>query len=405
MSDLDVRSTAPEEYRIAADAMRAALMYGPVSDEEWERVAVGWDGQLSLSAWDGDRCVGHAGAFRVDTRVPGGAWLRTAAVTRIGILPTHTRRGLLTRLLPQLLRDARADGIPLASLRATEAVIYPRFGFGVAGESTDVQLDCRRARPIRNVAPGSYRILARGEILDVLPPLYERVAVRAGAITRTPFFWNRYLGDALRGEKASFVVVHTGTDGIDDGYAHYTVKWGDGTFSEAEGEGEVHDLFGATPSVELALWDYLTSVDLVRSYRIDERPEDDVLRWAANDPRCVIVKERYDEQWVRLLDVEVALAARTYRPAARPVTIAVIDPLFGDNTDTFEVSASGARRLGRGAPADLEVEVATISAAYMGATSWSELAAAGRVNGSPDAVAAADDLFPHRPRAWCGSFF
>jgi predicted acetyltransferase len=406
MAEIDVRITAPDESRSAADTMRAALLTGPASDEDWERAAAGWgQDHLSISAWDGTRCVGHAGAFRLDTIVPGGARLGTAAVTRIGILPTHTRQGLLTRMLTRLLRDARDEGRPFASLRASEAVIYGRFGFGVAGESTSVTVDSRRARPIRNAAPGSFRILTRGELLAVLPPLYDRVATRTGVISRTMFLWDRYLEDALRGDKGSHVVVHTAVDGTDDGFAHYAVKWNEISFTEAVGIGEVHDLWGATPEVELALWDYLTGIDLVRSYKVDERPPDDVLRWAANDRRCVAVKDRFDEQWVRLLDVEVALAARTYRPSAEVVTIAVTDPLFEDNSDTFEVSATGVRRLGRGTAADLEAEIGTVSAAYMGSTSWAVLAAAGRVDGSAEAVARADDLFTHRPGAWCGSFF
>ncbi len=405
MADIDVRPTAPEEYRTACDTMRGALLFGPIPDDDWARALPGWDGQLSISLWDGDHCVGNASAFRLQTRVPGGSWLPTAGVTRIGILPTHTRQGLLTRMITRLLRDARADGDVLASLRASEAVIYGRFGFGIAGESTNVVVDCRRARPIRNTAPGSVRILRRDEILDVLPPLYERVAVRPGAVWRMPTMWDRYLGDALRGEKGSYVVVHTGADGVDDGYAHYTVKWSEAPFTESVGEGEVHDLFGSTPDVELALWDFLTGIDLVRTYVVEERPLDDVLRWAARDPRCVHVKDRYDEQWIRLLDVEAALAARTYRRSASVVAIAVVDPLFEDNTDTYEVSADGVRRLGRHVGADLEVEITELGAAYMGATSWQELAAAGRVNGSPDAVARADDLFAHRPMAWCGSFY
>lgn len=405
MADIDVRPTAPEEYRTASNTMRAALLTGPISDEDWERALPGWEGQLSISSWDGTRCVGNASAFRLRTRVPGGDWLPTAGVTRIGILPTHTRQGLLTRMITRLLRDARADGDVLASLRASEAVIYSRFGFGIAGESTSVVVDCRRVRPIRHAGPGTFRILAREEILDVLPAVYERAAVRAGAIWRSRFLWERYLEDALRGEKGSFVVVHTNVDGEDDGYAHYTVKWGEGAFSESVGEGEVHDLFGVAPEVELALWDFLTGIDLVRTYKVEERPPDDVLRRAARDPRCVHLKDRFDEQWVRLLDVEAALAGRTYRRSASVIAIAVTDPLFEDNTDTFEISADGVRRLGRGVGAELEVEIAELSAAYLGATSWQELAAAGRVTGSADAVARADDLFAHRPQAWCGSFF
>jgi predicted acetyltransferase len=403
MSDPELRTTRPHEHRIACDAMRAALLNGPISDEEWERAAPGWVDAMSIGAWEGERCVGHVGAFRFDTVVPGGARLPTSGVTRVGILPTHTRRGLLTRMMHQLLRDSRAEGCAIASLRASEAVIYGRFGFGLAAESTSVDVDARRTRPIRNAAPGSYRILDRAELLDVVPPLYERIVDRVGAITRADYIWRRYLDDALRGDKGSFVVVHAAPDGTDDGFAHYTVKWKEASFVESWGEGEVHDLWGATPAVELALWQFLVDVDLVRTYSVEERPEDDVLRWAANDPRAVVTKVRFDEQWVRLLDVERSLAARTYRPVD-PVTIAVTDPLFDDNAGSFEVSSTGVRRVS-GGTADLEADIAALSAAYLGSTSWWTLAAAGRVAGSAEAVARADDLFSHRPGAWCGSFF
>jgi hypothetical protein len=108
-----------------------------------------------------------------------------------------------------------------------------------------------------------------------------------------------------------FAAGPSSPDGVDDGFCHYTVKWSDDTFGGAAGVGEVHDLFGATPAVEVALWSYLVGIDLVRTYTADERPEDDVARWAFADPRAFLVTERYDEQWLRLLDVPVALAARS----------------------------------------------------------------------------------------------
>ena len=79
MPELDLRATAPEEHRAACDTMRAALLTGPISDDEWERAADSWTNSMSLTAWDGARCVGHVGAFRFDTLVPGGARLPTAA--------------------------------------------------------------------------------------------------------------------------------------------------------------------------------------------------------------------------------------------------------------------------------------------------------------------------------------
>ncbi len=401
---VDIRPTAPHELRQACDTMRAALLTGPVSDDDWARAEDGWhdDGHLSLTAWDGQRCVGHAGAFWFDTVVPGGTRLGTAGVTRVGVLPTHTRQGVLSRMMRSLLTEARERGSALASLRASEAVIYGRFGYGCAGESVSAQIDVRRCRPVRGAASGSVRQLARSEVLDVVPAIYERVATRPGVISRPSFIWRRYLEDALVGDKASFVIVHTSPDGVDDGFAHYTVKWDEQQYAETTGKGEVHDVFGASPAVELALWQFLLGIDLVRTYDVEERPLDDPLRGAVHDVRAYAIRAVYDEQWLRLLDVGTALAARSYRPADA-VRVAVTDPWFGDNDGVYEIDAGGARRTD--ASPDLTVDIATLSAAYLGSTSWHSLASVGRVSGDAAAVARADDLFAHRPLAWCGSFF
>ena len=401
----DVRVTAADERRLACDTMRAALLSGPISDDDWASAAPGWDDDehWSTSAWSGDRCVAHAGYFRVDTVVPGGARLGTAAVTRIGVLPTARRHGLLSRMMRFMLTSARDEGRPLASLRASEAVIYGRFGFAIAADGVVATVDPRRARPIANAAPGTCRVLARDEILDVVSAIYDRVVARPGAITRSDYLWRRYLEDALQGDKASFVVVHTDPHGVDDGFAHYTVSWDERPMAESAGKGEVHDVWGSTAAVELALWSFLCDLDLVRTFRVDERPIDDVLRVAVRDPRAYQTTHRYDEQWVRLLDVERCLVSRTYRPGP-PVTIAVTDPLFPDNDASYELDASGGV-CRTDAPAELRCGVDALSAAYLGTVPWHDLAAAGRVQGDQDAVARADDRFAVRPLAFCGSFF
>jgi len=112
----EVRATAPHELRGAADTMRHALLNGPMPDDLWAKAEPGWDDQISISAWQGEWCVGHAGAFRFDTVVPGGARVATAGVTRVGVLPTATRQGLLTRMVHQLLVASRSEGRVLARL-------------------------------------------------------------------------------------------------------------------------------------------------------------------------------------------------------------------------------------------------------------------------------------------------
>ena len=91
-----------------------------------------------------------------------------------------------------------------------------------------------------------------GEILGVLPSLYDRVATRPGAISRPAYFWRRYYEDAIKlGGDAHWAAVHSDPSGRDDGFVHYHVKWADASFEDSEGVGEIYDLYGrALPFVE-----------------------------------------------------------------------------------------------------------------------------------------------------------
>jgi predicted acetyltransferase len=397
----DVRPTEPHEYRQACDTMRAALLTGPANDADFTKFITSWEQSMSISAWDERSCVGHAGAVRVDTVVPGGALLQTAGVTRVGVLPTHTRNGVLSRMMHRLMADARAEGAVLASLRASEAVIYERFGFGLANNAVTVKVDPLRVRPIRQHAAGSFRLLGIDQFYDVIPDLYARIPHRAGAITRPHHMWSRYFDGFLDGTKGQFVVVHTGSDGADDGYAHYQLAWAD-TDDPGGGKGEVFDVFATSADTELALWHFLMGIDLVRTWHLESRPNNDLLQLAARDRRGYFVTSRWDEQWMRLLDVDAALRARTYG-AGESVTVRVVDPMFDDNNATWRVGQQGVEHVRDSV--DIVAGIADLSAVYMGDVTWHSLADVGRVSASPEAIARADALFVHRPSTWCGSFF
>lgn len=403
---ISIRATEPHEYRQAATAFLIALMQPPPDDEAWERNRASWEGMPSFSAWDATSCVGHASTGLVDTTVPGGARLATSAVTRVGILPTYRRQGIATGLMQALIDDAVARSLVLMSLRASEAVIYGRFGFGVAGDHSMVSIDPARATPLIGASDGgSLRILEPTEIVDVTGPLYERIAHRRpGVITRPTAWQMRLVRSAVERTTASFVAVHCDHDGRPDGYVHYTVTWSDGATPVTSGEGEVHDLWGASDGVELALWRYVLELDLVTVWTSSTRPVDDLLRRAVADPRAYQQVAVQDEQWLRLIDVDRALGGRTYNAASGSVTIQVTDPLISSNNGTWRISADGAVRTAD-AP-DLRVGIETISAAYLGGPSWASLAGTGVVELlDGNAIATADALFASRPLPYCGTFF
>jgi predicted acetyltransferase len=304
-------------------------------------------------------------------------------------------------MMHRLLTDARDEGADIASLRASEAVIYERFGFGRANDSVTVKVDPLRVRPIRHTSHGSFRLLGIAEFFDIVPGLYERVPHRAGAITRPQHMWRRYFEGFLDGTKGQFVVVHSAPDGTDDGYAHYQLAWADSD-DPGGGKGDAFDVFGTSDDVELALWDFLMGIDLVRTWHLEARPTDDLLSFASRDRRGYHVTSRWDEQWVRLLDVDAALRSRSYGAAAA-ITMEVSDPMFDDNNGVWRVSTDGAQRVHEGA--ELRMGITELGAVYMGDVTWRSLAAVGRIAGTGEAIERADLLFGHRPGTWCGSFF
>lgn len=408
MSGYEIRPVDIEERRTAIDAFRVALLSGAVNDEIFDEGQASWDDSDSLAAWDGNRCVGHVAAFRFDSTVPGGALVRTAGVTRVGVLPTHTRRGLLTQMMQRLLAESRERGNVLATLHASETSIYRRYGFGLATDSIAAVVTPRAATPWRvPAAPGSMRLLDRTDVFDVVPPLYERIARwRVGSISRPIWWWNRTLKDASRPTdtpfgKGSFVAVHTDADGNDDGFVHYDVAWNESFAINPVGDGKVHDLWGSSTEVEIELWRYLTDIDLIVRWEAEVRPVDEPVRRAMHDSRAYEARQRLDDQWVRILDVDAALNQRTYGPVDVPVSIGVDDPMFHANCGTWSVSSGGAIRSAE--PADVAVDIATLSAAYLGAVSWNDLASLGAFDASNDVVERLDALFAVRPTPFCGT--
>jgi predicted acetyltransferase len=398
----ELRVTGPDEWRTAADTMAAALHFPPSTDEKWPATVASWEGSHSISAWDAVRCVGHGAYYFFDTSVPGGERLATAGVTRVGVRQTHTRQGILTSIMSRLMHDAHEQGRPLATLRASEAVIYTRFGYGVAGEAIDYTITRPRLRPDVGTA-GTFTIIDRDDAMETIPALYDRIAFnRPGVIRRPEWMWRRYMEEFLDGSKPRQVIVHRDGGGDADGFVDVETAWDD---DDRFAIATIHDLWGRTPDAEAALWRYVFDIDLVRTVKAQERPVDDLIRWFLIDRRDLQVRSVWDEQWVRLIDVDAALRARSYG-SDETVTIAVRDRMLPHNNATWRIAGGKVDKAAAPDNADLTVDVAALGAAYFGATSWFELASTPSVEGADlSVIARADRIFQSRPLPRCGSFF
>jgi predicted acetyltransferase len=353
------------------------------------------------TAYDGETCVGHLGSHRIDVTLPGDVRLTAAAITEFGVEPSHRRQGVLTGLMTTTLRDAHARGQVLATLSSPISALHPRFGFGLAADACTVEVDARAAAPIHRPALGSIDVMSVSDAAELVPDVYDRCARgRVGTVSRGPSTWARRLGAVPEtvGATRPSVAFHLDSTGLADGYVQYDIA----TDADGVSVGVIRDLWGGDSEIERALWEHLVSIDDVDTWRSPRRPADDPVRFAMADVRAYRTRRRFDEQWIRLLDVDVALGTRTYNASTSAITLRVLDPMLSANTGTWRVDAYGSFR--SQGDADFEIGIETLSAVYLGGTSFQELRDAGRlVERRSGAAGDADTLFASRPRPFCGT--
>jgi predicted acetyltransferase len=325
---------------------------------------------------DGGRVVGNIASFPVDVSVPGGEPLPCAGITAVGVSQTHKRRGALRRMMRASLDDAVDRGQPVAALYASESVIYPRFGFGIAAPMLAYRIEASRVRFLDPVDPHLVVDLDPAAATAAATSVTSAVAAaRPGLVSRTPAQWQRHLVDTpgpRDGASGRRLVQVPGR-----GYANYRVKesFQDGT---PAGEVLVHELLAVDPEAEQALWQHVLGLDLVTSATAHLRPLDDTLPWLVED-RLRLRTHESAPLYVRLLDVPRCLASR-----ASSVTDGLVLEVVDRDRDQggryrWDVSPEGAACTRTGADADATLTVDALAAVWLGGTSAAQLRAARRL--------------------------
>ncbi|ORA19827.1 GNAT family N-acetyltransferase [Mycobacterium arosiense] len=402
----EIRVLDSEDDLIAAAKLFRTAMVGlpPMSNLPAGQITKLLDPGRTIGAFVNGQLVGTADAVTSTLTLPGGATVNHAAVTHIGVLPSFTRRGIATQLVGHQLHDIAARGEVVASLRASEATIYGRYGYGVASFFQSVEITTARAafRPDVGLG-GPVRLLGGSEIWEILPRVYDaNRPSRPGTIDRPGVWWE---SARLRTESFSgawYVAVH-GEPGAESGFVRYRPIDTENWFVSDQRTIVVEDFFAPTADAYLGLLRFLLGLDLVHRVLFWMLPLDDTLPWLFLDRRAAKVTAVHDETWLRVIDAERALAARSYAGEGT-VTIAVNDPLLPSNSSTFTITGDGAEPTTR--RADVHVGIEGLGAALLGGTTWRSLAAAGMARADdPAALDVADRLFavPDPPHA--GTFF
>jgi len=396
---------AEDDLIAAANLFRTAMVgFPPLPKLAPGQIANLLEPGRTVGAFADGQLVGTADAVTGGLTLPGGAVVGHAAVTHIGVLPSFTRRGIATELVRHQLRDITARGEVVATLRASEATIYERYGYGVASSSQSVEVQTARAALRPEVGTGgAVRLIEATQAWDVLPRIYaENRSARPGTVDRSEVWWQ---GLRLRTESssgASYVAVH-GEPGSESGFARYrpidTETW----FVSGQRTIVVEDFFTPTIEAYFGLLRFLLGLDLIDRVMFWMLPLDDPLPWLLVDRRAARVTAVHDETWLRIIDAEKALSARWYEGDGT-VTIAVNDQLLPKNSTSFTIAGGGAEPTDR--RPELKVGIEGLAAVLLGGATWRSLAAGGLAQADdPAALTVADRLFAVRDAPYAGFFF
>jgi len=371
------------------------------TDEMFQMDRQLWEVDRLIGAVDGETWVGAAGALSMRLTVPGGE-VRAAGLTDVGVAPSHRRRGILTRMMRWLLDQATERAEPVAILYASDGAIYPNFGFGMGTLRGTFEIDRHAFRFARPAEPlGRVRLVDVDEGMRLIPALFERLRTeRVGEVSRHPDRWRlQLLADDGRmrpglGMKSNAVLE---VDGQLRRYAIYRVKseWDE---RGAKNTLTVLELSGLDPAAERALWEWLAGIDLVAKIQAWRTSVPSPLFLQMATPRRLGLTIA-DGMWIRLIDLQAALEARTYA-AGGTVTLEVTDAFCPANEGRWTLDVASDRGMASvsaattAVEADVALDTTDLATVYLGTFSFADLARAGRLAElRPGGVAAADLLF------------
>ena len=390
---LEMRTVTTDEF---VQWLRAeARAHGNRLNDDPEALRPHFDLDRSIAIFDQGNIVGGAHSHRVEMSIPGGSAV-TAGVANVAVEPTHTRQGLMTRMMHHQIEDIHQRGEPLAALFATESIIYGRFGYGIGSTHERWVIERQHngyARPYES--GGRIVFVDPVDITKELPEVFRRSTIdRPGVFQRPLHHWERdsQAPEHKQGGPGGLFYAAYENGGTLDGYVTYRIT---GTTLV------VNELMAATKEANAALWRFCFDVDRITSTEALKRPVDDPLPWMLADPRRLQRSTR-DGLWVRLIDVRTSLELRRYMLSGHLV-LEITDHLCPWNDGRFELEGAfeGATCYTSNSSPDLALSVSSLASAYMGAVSFSALSQAGLVDErTPGALLRADQMFAVQYQPW-----
>ncbi len=383
-------------------AMGAYVYGGAFGDGEDNVVSRSQRPEWTLCAFDGDTMATSFAAFPFTIRANGNA-MAMAGITAVGTRPEYRRRGLLRQIMTQAFVQQRERGQSLAGLWASQAAIYQRYGFATLGAMRTYQIDTVDITfNAFETGETAVKRFAGSDALQDVKSVYRQFAEqRFGYLHRAQPMWmdTIYGYDATQGPLWT-AVAYEGGQAV--GYVIYTLR-ADKVAHAARGqEIVIRDLAWLNLPAYHSLWQYVAAHDLVGRVSWKNAPVDDPLTELLAEPRMCHCRDE-EPSWLRIVDVEAALAQRGYSADGDIVLGVADDRLAPWNSGTWHLRVTGgvAEVAATSRPAEVTLSVKALTSAYSGTRRLSDLQRWGMVDAAED-LSRHDMLFsthgaPHCP--------
>jgi predicted acetyltransferase len=387
MADLQFAAARAADIDALAEVLSHAFGFPPAEAGPWISQA-GLENARVLRR--GDRVAG--GLLEIPmAQFFGGVSIPTMGVAGVAVAPEERGSGAAKRLMIELLRETRAQGIPLSTLYPATVTLYRRAGYERAGARYATELDPRTC------TLGRAKDLEVAEVKacpEEVRALYRKAAQSSpGFLDRGPYVWQRvWRPRGLTTKTFTF----SGSLGL-EGYVVLSHKTPDGSASVVE----VSDLAATTAR----------GAEAVLRFLVEYRSLASVVRWygGPSDVFAAVLPERHasvrivDYFMLRVVDPARALALRGYpRGMAQEITIELEDASLPENSGVYALAADqGAGRVaaGESAPGAPRVTLSerALAALYAGHLSPEVLASAGWLETDDEGKARLAALFGGPP--------
>ena len=332
-----------------------------------------------------------------------------AGVSTIGTQPEFRRRGLVRRIHTEAFARMRDAGQPMAALWASQAAIYQRYGYAIASMQRHYSVDTADIG-FFDGDDGScdVRRVPSDAAYDTAKRLYiEFIADRMCYLHRARPLWMQNAFEPNDADGPIWTAVAYDSDGNARGYVIYTLRAGKVTHRARAQELRIRDLVWLDQDAYRSIWSFIKSHDLVGRVFWHAAPVDDPAYELFVEPRMLHTEDA-EGAWFRLVDVAAALAGRGYHHEGS-IDITVADDTIAPwNNGHFrlDVSADGAEVHPIDSPRDgIALTPKALTSIFTGFRTARQMNGWGFVDGSPDAIKRATQLFETRHAPHCPDHF